>query len=78
MRRDATAGGLENMAIVDFEHVVSEEERVVLWRAEELEHIGFDDESAIELAMEPSVDLHLARKLVRNGCSPSVAFRILL
>ena len=66
------------MAIVEIEHVTSEEEQVVLWRAQELARVGYDDETAIELAMEPSVDLHLARKLVRQGCSPSVALRILI
>jgi hypothetical protein len=66
------------MAIVEFELRGTEEERVLFWRAEELVRAGFDDETAIELAMETSVDLHLAVRLARAGCRPATARRILL
>jgi hypothetical protein len=66
------------MATVEFELRGTEEERVLFWRAEELMRAGYDDEIAIELAMETHVDLHLAIKLRRQGCRPETALRILL
>jgi len=56
----------------------SEEERVISWRAEELMRAGFDGCTAIELALVPHVDLHKAVSLLRQGCPPSTAVRILL
>jgi hypothetical protein len=56
----------------------SEEERVISWRAEELMRAGFDGCTAIELALIPHVDLHKAVSLLRHGCPPSTAVRILL
>jgi hypothetical protein len=66
------------MAIVEFELRGTEEEQVLFWRAEELVRAGYDDETAIELAMETGVDLHLAVWLARQGCPPETATRILL
>ena len=66
------------MAIVEFEHRGTEAERVVFWRAEELARAGYDDETAIELAMDSAVDLHLAIRLARMGCPSKTALRILL
>ena len=56
----------------------TEEERVVQWRLEELERAGYDDAAALELALAPEVDLHRAISLVRRGCPPDTALRILL
>jgi hypothetical protein len=56
----------------------SEEERVISWRAEELMRAGFDGCTAIELALVPHVDLHRAVSLLRHGCPPATAVRILL
>jgi hypothetical protein len=66
------------MAILEFELRGTEEERVLFWRAEELVRAGYDDETAIELAMETDVDLHRAIALRRRGCPPRTALRILL
>jgi hypothetical protein len=56
----------------------SEIERVERWRAEELERVGYDAESAGRLAARHDVDLHRAVELLRQGCPPETALRILL
>jgi hypothetical protein len=56
----------------------SEAELVERWRAEELERAGFDVESSIALAVRSDVDLHVAVDLLRAGCDPELALRILL
>ena len=52
--------------------------RVLGWRIEQLIAVGFDSDSAFVLALDRSVDLHEATELVRRGCPPETAFRILL
>lgn len=52
--------------------------RVLGWRVEQLIAVGFDGDSAFVLALDRSVDLHEATELVRRGCPPETAFRILL
>lgn len=59
-------------------HKQMEAERVVAWRREELERAGYDMVAAGDLALRPDVDLHLAIALVRDGCPPETAVRILL
>jgi hypothetical protein len=56
----------------------SEQERIELWRAEELERAGYDARSALELASRHDVDLHLAIDLLRRGCPGELALQILL
>jgi hypothetical protein len=57
---------------------VSEEDRIILWRAEELQRAGFRPVIANALAAQKGVDLHLALDLVKNGCPHDTAIRILL
>ena len=52
--------------------------RVLGWRIEQLIAVGFDSDSALVLALDRSIDLHEATELVRRGCAPATAFRILL
>jgi len=52
--------------------------RVLGWRIEQLIAVGFDSDSAFVLALDRGVDLHDATELVRRGCPPGTAFRILL
>jgi hypothetical protein len=66
------------MAAVEFEQRETEEQRVIGWRAEELLRAGYQNGTALELALRPDVDLHLAIKLVRSGCPVPTALRILL
>lgn len=72
------------MATVELEDEVevvlreSEDERVVGWRAERLLEAGFDEFVALELSLRRDVDLHRATRLLRSGCPPEMARRILL
>jgi hypothetical protein len=52
--------------------------RVLSWRIEQLIAVGFDSDAAFVLALDRSVDLHEATELVRRGCPPETAFRILV
>ena len=52
--------------------------RVLGWRIEQLIAVGFDSDAALVLALDRSVDLHEATELVRRGCPPATAFRILI
>ena len=56
----------------------TEHERVVSWRREELERAGYSPNVARRLARNMAVDLHLATDLLRQGCRPEIAARILL
>lgn len=56
----------------------AEAERVFGWRLGELERAGYDRPSALELAERSDVDLHNAVSIVRAGCAPETALRILL
>jgi hypothetical protein len=55
----------------------SEENRVTRWRLRMLLKAGYGEEQAQALALRRDVDLHEAIGLVRHGCPPDVAFRIL-
>jgi hypothetical protein len=52
--------------------------RVLSWRIEQLIAVGYESDSAFVLALDRSIDLHEATELVRRGCPPETAFRILL
>ena len=56
----------------------TEQERVIGWRLEELQRAGYGATVARRLARATSVDLHIAIDLLRKGCSPQMAARILL
>ena len=66
------------MATVEFEHRGSEEERVIEWRATSLIRAGYESSAAFELALRTDVDLHRAVDLVRRGCPPATAARVLI
>lgn len=57
---------------------VGEELRVVLWRASTLLSAGYDDDAALDLALDRRVDLHLAVELLTRGCPQDTAVRILV
>ena len=52
--------------------------RVLGWRIERLMAVGFDSDAAFVLALDRTVDLHDATELVKRGCAPETAFRILI
>jgi hypothetical protein len=55
-----------------------EAERVLDWRISQLAQAGYEGEAVLRLATSPEVDLRLAIDLVRRGCPPGTALRILL
>jgi hypothetical protein len=56
----------------------AEAELVRIWRMEELERAGYEAAQARELADLTYVDLHLATDLLRQGCAPELALKILV
>lgn len=66
------------MDVTQIELIETEQERVVDWREEELLRAGYPAAAAHRLARRHDVDLHHAVDLVRAGCSPELAVRILL
>ena len=56
----------------------AEAELVRIWRMEELERAGYEAAQARELADLTYVDLHLATNLLRQGCTPELALKILV
>ena len=50
---------------------------MVAWRFEELLRAGYPERDAMALALRAGVDLHTATDLVRRGCRPETAIRIL-
>lgn len=51
---------------------------VLSWRFDVLLHAGYPRDDAFALARSASADLHLATRLLRLGCPPATAMRILL
>ena len=56
----------------------SELGRVVDWRCQELRRAGYDEHAARALAERVETDLHRAIDLLKGGCPPATAARILL
>jgi hypothetical protein len=48
------------------------------WRLEQLIRAGYEAEDALQLAVRTEVDLHRAVSLLRAGCPPKTALRILI
>lgn len=48
------------------------------WRLEELIRAGYAPGDALVLSGRPGVDLHVAVNLLKRGCPPRTAVRILL
>ncbi len=65
------------MAATELNNAETETAKVERWRAEALEHAGYDPVDALELAAHPEVDLHRAIELLENGCPPELAVQIL-
>lgn len=65
---------------VEEEVIVSRDPAAVVlgWRVEQLIAAGFDSDAAFVLALDRTVDLHEATELVRRGCPPKTALRILI
>lgn len=76
MSGDSTTGTLQTVALEESRSDPAA--RVLGWRIEQLIAVGFDSDAAFVLALDRNVDLHEAIELVRRGCSPQTAFRILV
>lgn len=50
---------------------------VQAWRTEMLVAAGYPEEEALLLGRRTDIDVHVAVDLLRNGCSVSLAIRIL-
>ena len=66
-----TAAGLELVELTEAECVIG-------WRMRSLGDAGYGFDDALALAVQPEVDLRLAADLLRCGCPPETALRILL
>ena len=53
-------------------------EQILDWRLEQLIEAGYGKDDALRLAVQTEVDLHRAVALLRSGCPPETALRILL
>jgi hypothetical protein len=62
---------------LDFE-LDAEAELIRAWRLEELTRAGYAPADAAQLADLTHVDLHMAMSLLRRGCAPELALRILI
>ena len=60
------------------ENVPDRAAQVLGWRIEQLVAVGFEADAAFVLALDRTVDLHEATELVRRGCPPATALRILV
>lgn len=76
MSGDPTLEAVEVEAAED--NVPDPAARVLGWRIEQLIAAGFDSDAALVLALDRTIDLHEATELVRRGCPPQTAFRILI
>ncbi len=76
MSTDPTAGIIDGDDLYEF--VPSTAARVLGWRLEQLRAAGYDGETALELALDTSIDLHRAVSLLRRGCPAETARRILV
>jgi hypothetical protein len=74
-----SCGKAEPMTAAEFETLDEvDAERILVWRFESLVDSGYDPDRALVLATRVHIDLHEATGLVRRGCPPGTAMRILL
>jgi len=57
---------------------VTEDDPVRRWRLEELMRAGYAPADALVLSGREEIDLHLAVRLLAEGCRAEIALRILL
>ena len=56
---------------------VTEHDPVRRWRSDQLQRAGYPPWDALVLSRRRDIDLHRAVDLLRRGCSPETAIRIL-
>jgi hypothetical protein len=57
---------------------VTESDPVRRWRLDALVDAGYDPTDALILSRRADIDLHAAVDILRRGCPPATAMRILL
>jgi hypothetical protein len=55
-----------------------DDELVLSWRRDELLRAGYGKRAALAIALDLTIDLHVAADLIRSGCPERTALRILL
>lgn len=65
------------MRAVEVEHE-RDDELVLTWRRDELVRAGYGKRAALAIALDATIDLHVAIDLIRQGCPERTALRILL
>jgi hypothetical protein len=75
---ETTALRGSSMAAAELKTPETEQERIERWRTAELLRAGYEPAAASLLAARLDVDLHYAIDLLRAGCEPGLALRILL
>ena len=66
------------MSATQLQAFTATDEEIVYWRLEQLLLVGYSHDQACELAVRCDIDLHLALRLLRDGCTPELALAILL
>ena len=66
------------MTTAEAQVVDHELERIESWRLEELERAGYARDDAALIAGRHDIDLHFAVGLLKKGCDPVVAVKIVL
>jgi hypothetical protein len=67
-----------SMSAAELKTPETEQERIERWRTAELLRAGYEPAAASLLSARLDVDLHYAIDLLRAGCEPGLALRILL
>lgn len=68
----------ETVESVQEQHHAADDTAVFDWRFEILMHAGYLPDQAWSLATSKEVDVHLAERLLAQGCPRTTAVRILL
>jgi hypothetical protein len=66
------------MSVATLAEKVTAGDPVRRWRLHGLVRAGYDPCDALVLSGQPEIDLHLAIDLIKRGCPPRMAVRILL
>lgn len=66
------------MSTTSYASTLREEDAIVRWRFDELVRAGYTWGAALQLAKRNDVDLHLAERLLNDGCPADTALQILL
>jgi hypothetical protein len=66
------------MSVATLAEQVTAGDPVRRWRLQELVRAGYNPGDALVMSGQPEIDLHRAIELVKRGCPPHTAVRILV